>query len=178
MNVELKEAASQIQIPDMENGITKNNEWYFELKKEPPRCLRGKMAPLQLSLMLGCFFSSFLIKENSTFNLLMVFTTFFLCLWYLYDARYVSYYKKAAKALMFGRYRQVFKYLTKILESGRVYIEDMPLAYNVLKAKEMLLKNDIQAAEYLAENALKTIADCPEAVKIREICREGKKTSV
>jgi hypothetical protein len=51
----------------------------------------------------------------------------------------------------------------------------MPLAYNVLKAKDMLLKNDLKAAEYLAENALKQITDCPEAVKIKEICKNERK---
>ncbi len=175
MNAELQETINQIQITDMENGITENNKGYFAFSKEPPQCMRSKNAPLQMSLMVGCFISSFFVENNSIYYIFMLSATFFICLWYLYDARYIHYYKKAAKASVFSKNENVLKYLTKILEGRRIYVDGMPLAYNVLKAREMLLKQDLKAADYLADNALKQIADCPEAMKIKEICRNEKK---
>lgn len=175
MNISIEQAIEQIHIEDMENGITKKNKRYFIFNKIQPRCLRSKKAPLQLSLMIGCFISTFLIKENSIYNLSMVFATFLLCVWYLYDARFARYYQKAVKASMFSRNEKVLKYFIKILCSKRIYVEGMPLAYNILKAKEMLIKQDVQTADFLADNALKQIADCPEAIEIKRICRNEKK---
>lgn len=174
MSTELQKAIDQIQIVDMENGITENNKRYFAFSKEPPQCMRSKNAPLQISLMVGCFISSFFVENNSIYYIFMLSATFFVCLWYLFDARFIHNYKKAAKAYMFGRNENTLKYLTKILNSKRIYIDGMPLAYNLLKAKEMLSKCDFKAADYLADNALKQIADCPEALQIKGICRNEK----
>lgn len=174
MNGALRQIIDQIFITDIKNGITEKNKNYFCFAPELPKCLHSKKILLQLSLMIGCFISTFFINDNESIYIYMNFLIAFICIWYLYDARYIYYYKKAAKLFMFNKNQKGQKYLNKIITSRRIYIEGMPVAYNILKAKQMLINNDYKAGEYLAKNALKDMNDCPEAKIIKGICEYKK----
>lgn len=164
MDDKLQQNIEKIEINDIINGITEKNKHYFVFFDSPPNCLRDRKIHLQLSLMVGCFIATFFVKEDYIFYIGMSILTALICLWYTYSARYTYYYKKAYKALLFNKNKKATKYFYKMLNGKRLYIENMPLAYNILKAKTMLKERDFKAAEYLAVKVSEQIQSCPQAL--------------
>ena len=167
---------SVIQIPELDKGLTPKNDRYFVFKNQPA-CLLGKRAHLQVSLIIAAFISSFFFKNDRVY-LTACCVAFGLCLWYLYDSRYMKYYKRMIKAYSFSRDKQVLKNLNRLIDSKRVFISDMPQAYYVLKAKELLSNKDFMAAEYLADQMLKEKRNSIEGLYLKALCRYCKQDSI
>ncbi len=144
---------------------------YFDFKyKNSPKCLDSKRATFSLILAVIFFAFSFLTQIELLIILFRIMAVF-ACLWNRYEQRYVHYYIKAEKYSHREKYfLKMLKNFEMLLSSKRVYVTGMPVAYNILKAKELLYKRDIITAEYLIDNALKDYSDCAEAKYVKGLC--------
>ncbi len=159
-----------IDIPELSKGLTTNNCDYFIFSKNRLQLL-SKKAPVILALMGIMFLFSTQVKNNFYLYLISNFILVGLGIWYFYEARFMSYYKNASIAFKFRRFDKMMEYLNKILNSKRTYFFDMPLVYSILKAKQLLLSDDISTAENLIDNILKINSNCTEAYYIKGLCR-------
>lgn len=167
---------SVIQIPELDKGLTKKNDRYF-MFQDQPACLLGKRAPLQVSVIIAAFISSFFFRDDRLY-LIACCVAFGVCLWYWYDSRYMKYYKRMLRAYSFSRTKQVVQNLNRLVSSRRVFISDMPQAYYILKARERLGQQDYLAAEYLADQVLKERSNSVEGLYIKALCRYYKEDSI
>lgn len=161
---------SAIRIPDWEKGVTKRNERFFNLQSEPPRCLLGHRATLQVSLLIAGFICAYIFQDQ-VIRYSIIFATFAVGLWYLYESRYRRIYVRLQRSYLFSRDKKVVACVDSLVGAKRLFIEGMPAIYSVLKGRERLAARDYPAADYLADQVLSGQTDSAEALYIKALCR-------
>lgn len=161
---------SAIRIPDWEKGVTKRNEHFFNLQSEPPRCLLGHRATLQVSLLIAGFICAYIFQDQ-VIRYSIIFVTFAIGLWYLYESRYRRIYIRLQRSYMFSRDKKVLACVNRLVGAKRLFVEGMPAIYSILKGRERLAARDYLAAEYLADQVLSRQPDNAEALYIKALCK-------
>ncbi len=160
-----KKYSDSIKIPDVENGITKKNVHMFVFPQSQ-YALLSKKAMLLLCAMVGFFIIWLLpdLKENTLLFWFVTVVLLIVSIWYQYEYRVVSYYKKASKGSRPVGVPATYtlKYINKIVELKNVYAHDMPICYYLLKCRQLIEQNEMIKAEVLVECALKEYPKCFE----------------
>lgn len=145
---------SLINIPDDGQFTSKNNKYFVFSKNDEG--LRGKNSAIMLVLITVAFLLGFFFQNKSQMIQYTFWAiSFVLSAIYMYNYRFVLYRNNARYQSGFSRYKQMMKYINLIVESKRIYDYDMPLAYYILKCKELINDENYISAEHLSGCARK-----------------------
>ena len=160
-----------VSVPAYDRNYKEFNRRYFDFRyKDVPKALNSKKSRLTLTLVLASFTFSFFAPSESSRIIFRIITGIFCC-WHFYEQRYVLLYNRAEKFSHREKYYpRMFFAFNLLLKSRRLYIENMPVAYYIMKAKQLLYCRDVISAEYLADAALRDFANCPEAKYVKAVC--------
>jgi hypothetical protein len=165
-----------INIPGWDVGFSNCNLGYFDFSKHIPNCLRSHSAPLQVSLIIASFISAFIFREGPI-RFILFFITLLFCLWYTIGSRYMRIYMRLMRNYTFTQFKSATRNLNKLINNQRIFTQDMPIIYFILKSKALLKKGDFLAADFLANRTLERHSSCAEALYIKTLCYYLKKES-
>ena len=169
MNSSYDEYIGIIDVPELIKGSSDNKNSYYIFSKNRLQLLSRK-APFILILMIVVFIFTLQSKNNLYLYAVSNIVLLGAGIWYYYEARFMTYYKKAEKAFAFEHFDKMMNNLKKIIKSRKLYLYDMPLAYSILKAKELLLNGETDAADHLISHVIKVSPKYAEVKYIKGLC--------
>ena len=169
MNSSYDEYIGIIDVPELIKGSADNNTGYYVFSKNRLQLLSRK-APFILILMIVVFIFTLQAKNDFYLYAVSNFVLLGTGIWYYYEARFMTYYKRAEKAFASERFDKMMNNLKKIIKSQKVYLSDMPLAYSILKAKELLRNGETDAADSLISRVIKVSPKYAEVKYIKGLC--------